>query len=364
MPITVNGEVIQGVEYNHGQREIIKFDRPADNPCTCTSCQTYSYHTISELRIIEPPTPNEGGHLAHMWFYRCVNPNCGKVFIVHARNLRDKHHLYKSDRRPLNNMLYSGTRMVSPPADDNWLNELTLKPAIEAHTGWLAPDGTYYPCYVDLVHGQHRASTYNHAGYAEAIAYQLEKLPELDINKMGGWGTQDWLVENGWARIDIKQIEPVEPWRYTQAQKNTMRKILRCKPDEYDSVERQEIANILRNLYADGSEPMFIPTPDQLEKYKDVKIPPKHKTHGTRVRWKNRKAMVEAGADVILAHWNNQCDQEMMHIWYKEQLPKYASFSMSPTYDPLKNESHKVRVEEKFWDSAIKLAEEKYMPKD
>lgn len=110
-------------------------------------------------------------------------------------------------------------------------------------SGWIAPDGSYYPCVGDPIYGE------NHRFTAETILARY--YPEQDLREIRNYGisgVQEWLVKNGWIRTDIEWTwMPEKP---TAGQINTLKVIVATPESDLCGVNRTEIQGILAQIEA------------------------------------------------------------------------------------------------------------------
>lgn len=111
--------------------------------------------------------------------------------------------------------------------------------ALEATDGWMSPKGDFYPCY--LHESEYRGYLRGHGITAMKLVdslYEGEFIPEIDSY----FTSQDFLIEQGWMRVDIESILVNRPTEY---QLQSLEKML-LLPDKYDGFDREGAKKLLQ----------------------------------------------------------------------------------------------------------------------
>lgn len=143
-------------------------------------------------------------------------------------------------------------KLKVPVPETNRVPEVELKRELVLHTGWLAPDGSYYPCRGDWGYGGLFVS-YNHDEYATEILIQLEGFTPKQVDDFGLSEGQRELLKRGYVRIDYSSVlhyeslEASAPYGgYTGKQLLTLSKLARINPkDENEKDIHQTIVTFL-----------------------------------------------------------------------------------------------------------------------
>lgn len=127
---------------------------------------------------------------------------------------------------------------------------MTLRESLEATDGWLSPKGEFYPCcnHEYVVGGIFSA----HGTTALKIVEELyaDEYYDFDLDTSDVVNAQNYLLNEGWLRIDLESIMGDY---VTEYQKQALEKML-AMPDKHDGFCRKCAKKILEG---DFSEPRF-----------------------------------------------------------------------------------------------------------
>jgi len=220
---------------NHSNQELMLHDWimvDTDRVLTRWSKGTpQQLETLNRLANLNVPERNRfPNHL--------VNPKMIKEFIQVGKSVEQP---IRSDK-DINQIISES--LPDQKVDKNELLEIPLVRKIIPITGFISPEGDYYPCLPHPEFGSALAFTNSHQFYAEAIVYQLLGFDKQIVENMRGYEAQDYLLSQGWVKVDIEKILP-ENISYTTEQLKVMKLLTAHRPINNESINRAEIMRVL-----------------------------------------------------------------------------------------------------------------------